>query len=194
MVFKKTKLNITMSSLFRMGLIMAKLFQSWWAGKKYKIIVVGLDNAGKTTILYNYVTKDQIETKPTIGSNVEEVSYKNLDFVIWDIGGQESLRKSWSTYYVQTDVVIVVIDSTDTTRLPLMKEQLHNMLQHEDLARSHVLVLANKQDLPGSLNPAEVSLQLGLQTLRGRKWQINGCCALKGEGLPEALEWIANNL
>uniref|UniRef100_A0A1I7UHM9 ADP-ribosylation factor-like protein 5B n=1 Tax=Caenorhabditis tropicalis TaxID=1561998 RepID=A0A1I7UHM9_9PELO len=177
-----------------MGLIMAKLFRSWWEGKKYKIIVVGLDNAGKTTILYNYVTKDQVETKPTIGSNVEEVSYRNLDFVIWDIGGQESLRKSWSTYYIQTDVVIVVIDSSDSTRLPVMKEQLHNMLQHEDLTRAHVLVLANKQDLPEAMNPAEVSTQLGLQTLRGRKWQINGCCAVKGEGLPEALEWIANNL
>lgn len=88
-----------------------------------------------------------------------------------------------------------VIDSSDTTRIPIMKEQLHNMLQHEDLARAHILVLANKQDLPGAMNPAEVSTQLGLQTLRGaRKWQINGCCAVKGEGLPEALEWIANNL
>uniref|UniRef100_A0A8R1IM44 ADP-ribosylation factor-like protein 5 n=1 Tax=Caenorhabditis japonica TaxID=281687 RepID=A0A8R1IM44_CAEJA len=140
------------------------------------------------------LTKDQVETKPTIGSNVEEVSYKNLDFVIWDIGGQESLRRSWSTYYVQTDAVIVVIDSADVTRLPIMKEQLHQMLQHEDLARAHILVLANKQDLPEALNAADVSLQLGLQNLRGRKWQINGCSAIKGEGLGEALEWIVNNL
>lgn len=140
------------------------------------------------------ITKDQVETKPTIGSNVEEVSYKNLDFVIWDVGGQESLRRSWSTYYVQTDVVIVVIDSADRTRMPLMKEQLDQMLQHEDLASSHILVIANKQDLPGAMSPVEVSTMLGLSAMRGRKWQITGCCAIKGEGLGEALEWIANNL
>ncbi|CAI5444647.1 unnamed protein product [Caenorhabditis angaria] len=177
-----------------MGLIIAKLFRNWWSGKKHKIIVVGLDNAGKTTILYHYVTGEEVHTKPTIGSNVEEITYKNISFIIWDIGGQETLRKSWATYYTQTDVMIIVIDSSDVTRLPIMKEHIQEMLTHEDLSRAHLMVLANKQDLPGSLTPGEISTQLGLNTIKNRKYQIQGCCAIKGEGLPEALDWIVNNI
>ncbi|KIH50198.1 ADP-ribosylation factor family protein [Ancylostoma duodenale] len=160
----------------------------------HKIIIVGLDNAGKTTILYNWVTGDVVDTKPTIGSNVEEVNYRNLRLVMWDIGGQESLRNSWSSYYTHTNVMVVVIDSTDAARLPLIKQLLYEMLAHEDLAKASLLVLANKQDKPNARSAADISSDLGLLTLKTRKWQIHGCSAIKGEGLNTALDWIANNI
>ncbi|CAB3401504.1 unnamed protein product [Caenorhabditis bovis] len=177
-----------------MGLILAKFWRQWWSGKEHKIIIVGLNNAGKTTILYHYVTGDVVDTKPTIGSNVEEMTYKNFKFVMWDIGGQEKLRQSWSSYYNNTNVVIVVIDSADVIRLAEIKSLLFKMLEHEDLAKAHILVLANKQDLPSALTAGEISNQLGLTTIKNRRWQIQACSAIKGQGLTEALDWIANNI
>ncbi|CAD6187721.1 unnamed protein product [Caenorhabditis auriculariae] len=170
------------------------MWRLWWSGEEHKVILVGLDNAGKTTILYHYLTGDVVDTKPTIGSNVEEITFRNLKFVMWDIGGQESLRQSWSSYYNHTHCVIIVIDSADIVRLAVIKSQLYTMLEHEDLSKASLLVLANKQDLEGALTAPEISNQLGLINIKNRKWQIQSCSALKGEGLNEALEWIANNI
>ena len=72
-----------------MGLLVSKLMALFSDSTEYKIIIVGLDNAGKTTILYSLLTGDAMMTSPTIGSNVEEIQYKNLKFAMWDIGGQD---------------------------------------------------------------------------------------------------------
>lgn len=66
--------------------------------------MVGLDNAGKTTILYQFLMNEVVHTSPTIGSNVEEVVWRNIHFLVWDLGGQQSLRAAWSTYYTNTEV------------------------------------------------------------------------------------------
>lgn len=71
---------------------------------EHKIVIVGLDNAGKTTILYQFLMNEVVHTSPTIGSNVEEVIWKNIHFIMWDLGGQQSLRAAWSTYYTNTEV------------------------------------------------------------------------------------------
>ncbi|KHJ75554.1 ADP-ribosylation factor family protein [Oesophagostomum dentatum] len=122
------------------------------------------------------------------------MNYRNLRLVIWDIGGQESLRSSWSSYYTHTNIMVVVIDSTDAARLPLIKQLLYEMLAHEDLAKASLLVLANKQDKENARSAAEISSDLGLLSLKTRKWQIHGCSAIRGEGLDTALDWIANNI
>ena len=70
-------------------------------------------------------------TVPTLGSNVEEVTYNNIRFLMWDIGGQESSRAAWSTYYQNTQVVILVIDSTDRGRLGVVDTELKKILAHE---------------------------------------------------------------
>lgn len=71
---------------------------------EHKIVIVGLDNAGKTTILYQFLMNEVVHTSPTIGSNVEEVVWRNIHFIMWDLGGQQSLRAAWSTYYTNTEV------------------------------------------------------------------------------------------
>lgn len=71
---------------------------------EHKIVIVGLDNAGKTTILYQFLMNEVVTTSPTIGSNVEEVIWKNIHFIMWDLGGQQSLRAAWTTYYTNTEV------------------------------------------------------------------------------------------
>uniref|UniRef100_A0AAQ4PLF0 ARF like GTPase 5B n=1 Tax=Gasterosteus aculeatus aculeatus TaxID=481459 RepID=A0AAQ4PLF0_GASAC len=113
-----------------MGLIFAKLW-SFFCNQEHKVIIVGLDNAGKTTILYQFLMNEVVHTSPTIGSNVEEIVVKNTHFLMWDIGGQESLRSSWNTYYSNTEFIILVVDSTDRERLVISKEELYRMLAHE---------------------------------------------------------------
>lgn len=149
-------------------------------------------NLSKTKVLR--LLNDVVATTPTIGSNVEEIVYKNIHFVMWDIGGQQSLRSSWSTYYVNTRAVIMVIDSTDQDRLHISASELHRMLEHDNLRGSCLLVLANKQDMPRALSASQISDSLKLTRLTDRQWHIQACCALTGEGLNEGLDWIVSKL
>jgi len=158
-----------------------------------RVLILGLDNAGKTTILYKLYSPDRVvRTMPTIGFNVESVVYKNLNFSVWDLGGQTNIRPYWRCYYANTNAVIYVVDSTDKERLALSRKELMAMLEEEELKDVHLLVFANKQDMPGSMNEAEVSTALGLHAIKDRQWHMQKASALKGEGLQEGLDWLAN--
>merc|ERR1712113_793558 len=159
-----------------------------------KIVIVGLNNAGKTTILYKMHLGQVVLTQPTIWSNVEEVKFENITFQVWDVGGQENLRASWSTYFQDTDAIIFVVDSNDQENMVLAKMELFNVVLHEDLKHACVLVLANKQDITGSRNAGEITEDLSLHTIRTHEWHIQNCCALTGEGLQEGLGWIATRI
>lgn len=172
-----------------MGMLLTKLL-SYFYNKERKVIIVGLDNAGKTTILYQFLMNEVVHTSPTIGSNVEEIVCKNVHFFMWDIGGQESLRSSWQTYYSNTHFVLLVIDSTDRDRLPTTRHELTMMLTHDDLKKSNILVLANKQDVRGCMTASEISDKLDLTTIKDHNWHIQSCCALTGEGLNAGLQWM----
>ncbi|XP_018320510.1 ADP-ribosylation factor-like protein 5A [Agrilus planipennis] len=176
-----------------MGLLLSKIW-SLFGNDEHKIVIVGLDNAGKTTILYQFLMNEVVHTSPTIGSNVEEVVWRNIHFIMWDLGGQQSLRAAWSTYYTNTEFVIVVIDSTDKERLTIIREELYKMLNHEELQKAGVLIYANKQDIKGSMSASEISRELDLTSIKKQQWHIQSCCALTGEGLYQGLEWIANRL
>ncbi|XP_023682709.1 ADP-ribosylation factor-like protein 5A isoform X3 [Paramormyrops kingsleyae] len=135
-----------------------------------------------------------VHTSPTIGSNVEEIMVNSTHFLMWDIGGQESLRSSWNTYYTNTEFVIVVVDSTDRERISVTKEELYKMLAHEDLKKAGLLVFANKQDVKGCMSVAEISQSLQLTSIKEHQWHIQACCALTGEGLCQGLEWMMSRL
>ncbi|XP_050510991.1 ADP-ribosylation factor-like protein 5A [Diabrotica virgifera virgifera] len=176
-----------------MGLLFAKLW-SLFGNEEHKIVIVGLDNAGKTTILYQFLMNEVVHTSPTIGSNVEEVVWRNIHFIMWDLGGQQSLRAAWSTYYTNTEFVIVVVDSTDKERLSVIREELYKMLANEELSKAGVLVYANKQDVKGSMSASEISKELDLTSIKQQQWHIQSCCALTGAGLYPGLEWIVSRL
>lgn len=156
--------------------------------------MVGLDNAGKTTILYKLHLGEVIVSHPTVGSNVEQVKYKNITLEIWDLGGQQTLRPFWGTYYKATDAIIMVVDSTDRARVGVTKSELFNLIESEDLAGTPILVLANKQDLKDAMGVAELSNALALDTIKTHSWHIQSCCALTGEGLMDGLEWIHSRI
>lgn len=97
--------------------LMGKLQSIGKRDQQYKIIIVGMNNAGKTTILYKLSLDEVVVTEPTVGSNVEEVQHKNLKLQVWDLGGQENLRSAWDAYYRDTHAVIYVIDSADDSQV-----------------------------------------------------------------------------
>lgn len=177
---------------------MGNWFSNTWKkllGKKdVRILMVGLDAAGKTTILYQLKMGETVKTIPTIGFNVETLEYKNLNFTVWDVGGQDKIRVLWKHYYQNTDGLIYVVDSNDRDRVEDAAEELKKMLAEDELKDAALLVMANKQDLSGALNPNEVTEKLGLQSLKGRQWLVQGTSATTGNGLKEGLDWMAKTL
>merc|ERR1711879_293398 len=174
-----------------MGLSFAKLFSRMFGSREMRILMVGLDAAGKTTILYKLKLGEVVTTIPTIGFNVESVEYKNINFTVWDIGGQDKIRKLWRYYYNNTQGVIFVVDSNDRDRMEEAREELMTMMNEDEMHDAALLVLANKQDLPNSMTAAEVAEKLGLQTMRNRQWFIQSACATTGDGLYEGLDWLS---
>jgi len=131
--------------------------------------MVGLDAAGKTTILYKLKLGEIVTTIPTIGFNVETVEYKNICFTVWDVGGQDKIRPLWRHYFQNTQGLIFVVDSNDRERISEAQEELQKMLQEDELREAVLLVFANKQDLPNAMNASELTEKLGLQSLRNRR-------------------------
>lgn len=159
-----------------------------------RILMVGLDAAGKTTILYKLKLGEIVTTIPTIGFNVETVEYKNLKFTMWDVGGQDKLRPLWRHYFQNTNGIIFVVDSNDKDRAGQAREELQKMLAEDELRNACLLVFANKQDLPNAMSTTEVQEKLGLHSLRQRNWFIQGCCATTAQGLYEGLDWMSTNI
>ena len=139
-----------------MGGFFAKIFDNW-GKKERRILMVGLDAAGKTTILYKLKLGEVVTTIPTIGFNVEQVDYKNISFTVWDVGGQDKIGPLWRHYYQNTEGLIFVVDSNDKDRIDAAREELQKMLQEDELKDSVVLVFANKQDLPNAMSAPEVT-------------------------------------
>merc|ERR1719456_220524 len=110
--------------------------------------MIGLDGAGKTTILYQLKVGEVVKTIPTVGFNVETVRYKNIDFDVWDVGGQDKMRPLWNHYYKNARGVIFVVDSHDSNRLQEASRELEELLNQEELRDVPLLVFANKKDLP----------------------------------------------
>ena len=175
-----------------MGILFSSLFQNLFGSKEVRILILGLDNAGKTTILYRLQADQVIPTTPTIGFNVETVQYKNIKFQVWDLGGQSSIRPYWRCYFPNTNAIIYVVDSVDKQRLGDSKQELMLMLEEEELKGVTLLVFANKQDLPQAMTAAEVSEGLGLTNIRNRQWAIFQTSALRGSGIIEGLDWLCN--
>ncbi|SCU92798.1 LANO_0E02146g1_1 [Lachancea nothofagi CBS 11611] len=177
-----------------MGIYISKLFNSLVGSKEMRILMVGLDGAGKTTVLYKLKLGEVVTTIPTIGFNVETVEYKNISFTVWDVGGQDKIRPLWRHYFRNTEGIIFVVDSNDRSRISEAREVLQRMLNEDEIRNAALLVFANKQDLPEAMSAAEITEKLGLHSIRQRPWFIQATCATSGEGLYEGLEWLSNSL
>jgi len=157
--------------------------------KETRIVLLGLDASGKTTILYKLKLGEVVTTIPTIGFNVETLEYKNISFVSWDIGGQEKIRSLWTHYLQNSFAIVYVVDSTEEERFKEAADELHNIMNQTS---AHLLVLANKQDLPTAKSVADITDKLRLYDLKERKWYIQATCAVSGDGLFEGLDWLSS--
>ncbi|KAI9764007.1 MAG: hypothetical protein M1840_008955 [Geoglossum simile] len=176
-----------------MGLSISKLL-SIWGKKEMRILMVGLDAAGKTTILYKLKLGEIVTTIPTIGFNVETVEYKNIQFTVWDVGGQDKIRPLWRHYFQNTQGIIFVVDSNDRDRAIEARDELQRMLNEEELKEAVLLVFANKRDLPNAMASTEVTEKLGLTNVTTRNWYLQSTCATSGDGLYEGLDWLTKAL
>ena len=177
-----------------MGFIFSKILDFFSRSRNnFKIIILGIQNAGKTTILYRLSIGQLVKTTPTIGSNVEEISYNNVKLQAWDLGGQESTRSIWDVYFINTDAIIYVIDTHDET-YDDSKTQFYKLLKNEALKNAIILIYANKQDLPGAKSVGEIIQIYELDTIKDHIWHIQPCSAQTGEGLITGMKWLSDQL
>ncbi|XP_074654191.1 ADP-ribosylation factor 1-like [Tubulanus polymorphus] len=179
-----------------MGLWMSRLtnlFESLGFNREpARILMLGLDAAGKTTILYKIKLNETVSTIPTIGFNVETVTpYKGIEFTVWDVGGQEKIRPLWRHYFQNTQGLIFVVDSNDTERLPEARDELFGILENDQMMPNvPVVIIANKQDLPNAVSPSVLTDELQLRNVKS-EWFIQAATACNGDGIYEAMDAMA---
>ncbi|XP_074656010.1 ADP-ribosylation factor-like protein 2 [Tubulanus polymorphus] len=162
--------------------------------KEMRLLMLGLDNAGKTTILKKFNGEDIDTISPTLGFNIKTLEHRGFKLNFWDVGGQKSLRSYWRNYFESTDGLIWVVDSADRRRLDDCKKELSTLLLEERLAGATLLVFANKQDLPGALSDAEIRDALQLDEIKTHHWLILDCSAVTGEHLLKGIDWIVDDI
>jgi len=166
-----------------------------------RVLVVGLDGAGKTTIVQRLKcgVSDESEVIPTIGFNIECVEYKKMIFSLWDLGGAKETRSFWRFYYEGSQAVIFVFDSTShANRIEEAREDLHRLLTENELWDAPLLVMANKQDDPRAMAPREITEKLQLYSLANRNWYIVDTKAqhpdVSEANLHAGLDWLYETL
>mmetsp|Transcript_29456 Transcript_29456/g.68284 ORF Transcript_29456/g.68284 Transcript_29456/m.68284 type:complete len:182 (-) Transcript_29456:194-739(-) len=161
-----------------------------------KIIVIGLDNSGKTTIINKLKPKKaQLEeTAPTVGFQIESFSKSNISFTCVDMSGAGRYRSLWEHYYKDAQAIVFVIDCSDKLRMCVVKEELDRLLRHPDTGKRPTMFFANKMDISGHLQAVECVQILELDKIKDRPWHITASNALTGEGLEEGVSWISEHV
>lgn len=156
-----------------MGNWFSQVWEKLFAAKRdVRLLMIGLDNAGKSTILYKMKTNELVETGATIGFNSEEFQLKNFNIKVWDLAGQEKMRTVWKYYYSSVDGIVFVVDASSKERLGEAREEVQHLLADKELSTVPLLIFANKQDLPDSLSANEIYDVFQLQAIKQRKIKI----------------------
>ena len=157
-----------------------------------KILFLGLEDSGKTTLLYHKQLNQNITTVTTEGQNVEVLHpIEGLCMVIWDMGGQRSLRRKWEEHFVGADGIVLVVDSANQRRFDEVTEELSKLIENEDLEGIPICVLAHKQDLPNAEAPNDIVDRIGLREVASHDWRIYGTSTVTGTGIDTAFENLA---
>ncbi|KAG5970428.1 ADP-ribosylation factor-like protein 2 [Claviceps spartinae] len=154
--------------------------------KEMRILMLGLDNAGKTTIVKKIMGEDVHTVSPTLGFIIKTIDYDGIG----DVGGQKTLRSYWRNYFEKTDALIWVVDATDRLRIQDCKEELHGLLLEERLSGASLLIFSNKTDVEGCMDEHDIRTALKLDEIRSHQWHILRCSAMTGKNLQEGLAWV----
>ena len=158
------------------------------------ILILGLDNAGKTTLL-NCLTHEEIKKiTPTKGVNAKSIQCGGVKLNVYDLGGQRAIREYWKYYYEKVDALIYVVDASDEGRIEECNTTFQSLLKDEKLQNIPVLAYGNKADLDNCLEPDEILERLGMNDIKGRDFSLFACSALKGTGVKEGIKWLLEKL
>jgi small GTP-binding protein len=175
-----------------MGKVLSKVMKKLSIDGPKRILMLGLDNAGKTTILYRMKRTEDFNTVPTVGFNVETISpARGVSLTVWDVGGQDHLRPLWHHYFDNVDGLVFVVDSTDRRRFSLAKAELKGIYHHDTMKNVPLVVIANKQDSHEALSAEIIAERLDLIEWPNGLYHIIPCCALTGDGLTDAFTTLA---
>ncbi|KAF2749388.1 ADP-ribosylation factor [Sporormia fimetaria CBS 119925] len=159
--------------------------------KELRVLMLGLDNAGKTTIVKKIMNEDVHSVSPTLGFIIKTIEYEGYD--CRDVGGQKTLRTYWKNYFEKTDTLVWVVDATDRERIDDCRRELAGLLVEERLSGASLLVFKNKSDVAGAMSEDEVREGLQLDNIRTHKWTIMECSAMTGLNLREGLRWVVED-
>ncbi|XP_051873206.1 ADP-ribosylation factor-like protein 14 [Pristis pectinata] len=176
-----------------MGLLTSKELKT----RHVRILMLGLEEAGKSTLLYKLkFSNTEFLTASTIGFNVEMLQHdKSVALTVWDVGGQYKMRQLWPFYFQDTDGLMFVVDSADKERMEDSRKEFERTLKHECLKGIPVVVMANKQDLKGALSAEEITKRFHLKRCcSDRDWYVQPCCAKTGEGLSAAFNVLISHV
>ncbi|KAK2723096.1 ADP-ribosylation factor-related protein 1-like [Artemia franciscana] len=167
---------------------------------EYYVVILGLDNAGKTTYLEAAKTKFVRDYKPlnaskitsTVGLNIGKVDLLGVKVSFWDLGGQEELQSLWDKYYAESHGIIYIVDAFDRERIEESEKAFGKMIASEALTGVPILLLANKQDLPDCMGVREVKpiFQQSGSQIGTRDFMVMPVSALRGDGVEEGISWL----
>ncbi|CAI7607276.1 unnamed protein product [Penicillium glandicola] len=163
--------------------------------KEMRILMLGLDNAGKTTIVKRIMKEDVTTVSPTLGFIIKTIDFMGykLNISPGDVGGQKTLRSYWKNYFEKTDTLVWVVDATDRLRVDDCRQELSGLLLEERLTGASLLVFLNKTDVEHCMGEQEVRERLDLDSIKTHKWTILPCSAMTGKNLNEGLEWVVQD-
>ncbi|KAM6893856.1 ADP-ribosylation factor-like protein 13B isoform 3-T3 [Xenentodon cancila] len=171
--------------------------------RKVTLVMVGLDNAGKTATVRGIQGENPQDVAPTVGFSKVDLKQGKFEVTIFDLGGGKRIRGIWKNYYSESHGVVFVVDSSDVQRIQETRDTMAEVLQHPRIAGKPVLVLANKQDQEGALAEADIIENLSLEKLVNENkclCQIEPCSAVLGYGkkvdksIKKGLNWLLNNI
>merc|ERR1711957_711704 len=170
-------------------------------------VLLGLDNAGKSTLLHMLKENRAVALPPTVHPNMEELIMGRIRFRTLDLGGHETARRIWRDYYATVDGIIFVVDAADRTRFQEVQEELHRLLEEQSLANVPFVVLGNKIDIPVAASEDELRNALGLyshmtygretsgkNTSGVRPVELFMCSVVKRMGYSEGFQWLSQFL
>jgi len=161
--------------------------------EKMKILLLGLENVGKTTIM-NKISQDITIEEQSSGILIETVENKYMKFISWDLGGCDRIRLFWKRFFPGTQGIIFVIDPSNKEPMEEAKHKLDFLLQSEELKDAPLLVLVNKKDLRTEMNIDEIKQKLELGNIKDREWKILGICAITEKGLDDGFNWLSKSI
>lgn len=200
-------LAVSLSLLTNLSHLLSSLTSGLYH-KNAKILFLGLDNAGKTTLLRMLKDNRAVSAEPTIHPNTEELIVGQLKLKAFDLGGHETARRLWQDYTTTVDGVVFLVDAIDRQRFPEAKRELDNLLSSEELRGVPFLVLGNKIDMPSAASEEELKYALGLVDTYGKEVasqyyendcgacpiEVFMCSVVRRMGYKDAFQWLSNFL